>query len=451
VDLTRSRGAVSSASRWIPATLFILLSIAVFAKTLKCLDEVDNWAHQATYTRVDYWIASSECTLKTGAILAHCAPDGTVAPIEGINVADDRGHNLLSNLYALTAGRAIDRRTLTAANLLLNASGLFLVALALYCLQWKLAALLVLLQGRKAALPGPVPGADASAAHIAAFLFALFAVLLIVYLPLGPDRTSRRRFWMLLLLAAIGLAWATLLRQPYGIGGFMVASLVLALRVFKRRDASREARLHMGRAAVAATLIVTAVFFSTHVLVAARSLLYGIPRAELILQHGISHNLYLGLGVPGNPWGITWSDEVGHKAATTVGQAPYASEEHFANLRYLYFKIVLAEPLAVLAIYRAKLQDAMLAVNDDERRLFRAMALFLLLAVPMLLVHRRTSEETLVVVAVWAMFLTVILQGVLALPVKAFISPGEIAAKCGFAVLLGAYARTAMRWIKARF
>lgn len=117
---------------WISVALFLLLALSVGHRDHSLDAARRGLGYARDLRKVAYWISSSECTVKTGAILAYCLPDGKITGIENASLADDRGHTLLANLYALATGRAIDRHKPTAANLILNGAALVVVALVLF-------------------------------------------------------------------------------------------------------------------------------------------------------------------------------------------------------------------------------------------------------------------------------------------------------------------------------
>ena len=392
------------------------------------------------YARVSHWIASSECTVQTGVLLGHCLHTGQVEGIENVSIADDRGHTLVANLYALVTGRPMALRDLVVANMAINAAALFAAALTLFLLGWKVSALLLLL-APKHVVPGPMPGADAPATHMAAFLFALVATLLIARIPIARSERAGVRWLALIVVASVCLAWATLLRQPYGQGGFLVALLVLALRW---RQSARRGEAFLGvvpwRIGVAAAALTLATFYATSGLFALRGVLYDVARSnDAIESHGISHNLYMGLAVPGNPWGIRWDDSAALSHVGEADRVQYGSDDHYRSLRRGYFQIMLSDPLTIAQIYSGKLLESVIEVSrwsKDGHKVSLAVAFSLLLiAVPAGRRRKPSMEEITMLVVVWASFGVVLLQGVLAMPWHQFISPGKFAAICGFAVL----------------
>jgi hypothetical protein len=430
-ELTRDGRRAAWAER-APLVCLIALSVFLSVWTYQTVGKADAWAEVQTYSRVDYWIKSSECTAQTKVPLAICEPNG-ISGIEDHSLADDRGHTLIGNLYALLTGRAIDRKVLTRTNIILNAGSLLALAFALYHYGWRLAAILLLAFGISKVIPGPHPGPDATAAYIAAFNLSMVSILWTVHVPLGGRKRSRRRFVLGLIVATVSLALATLIRQPYGVGALLVAILVLIGRI-SYAAWIHETRLNgalYARTTVCVFFLSIAALYSTNILVAARSAVYEVPRGTAMLNHGIGHNLYIGLGIKGNPWGIEWSDEYGYKAANTVNPVRYASADHFRNLWWLYVRTISSSPGAAINVYMTKLRESLQLVVKNS------MGWTLLALLLPLVVYRRYVEPRWLstAFAVWLGFGMVILQGVLALPSSSFISPGTLGFLCGLAIL----------------
>jgi hypothetical protein len=73
-------------------------------------------------------------------------------------------------------------------------------------------------------------------------------------------------------------------------------------------------------------------------------------------QHGAWHNLYIGLGVVENPFGIVWNDEYGVATVRKISPTTkYLSAEYYRILRDEYFRIVRHHPLHVVTVYLNKL------------------------------------------------------------------------------------------------
>src|SRR5437867_850066 len=103
---------------------WILLGVVLVGQ----FDSVRRYTDLATYTRVQGWLDSAECTQKRGVILAVCRANDTIAPIEDVWSADDRGHALLANVVAALRSSPVTRLTLARLNLFLNAGTLVLLS-----------------------------------------------------------------------------------------------------------------------------------------------------------------------------------------------------------------------------------------------------------------------------------------------------------------------------------
>lgn len=445
VDNIRSRP-------WIAVLFLAALTIAFANRTVRSIKRADTWASAPAYDRVNHWIKSSECTLKTGAILAICLPTGKIIGIEDVNFADDRGHTLIANAYALATGQAPDLKALTITNLVINAIAFYGMVCAFFVHGWKLSALLLLKFGAYMAVPGPMPGSDSIAAYVAAFFLAMIAAIWIAHVPLESRKRTTWGFIAGLVISALCLAWSTLLRQPYGLGGLLVVILILALRLLVRtpNPESHAAGTLIWRPAIAIAGLAIAVIYSTSFVIGFRDVVYKIARGEQILDHGISHNLYLGLGVENNPWGIKWEDAHGYQAANRMGDVRYGSDAHYDNLRRLYFDIVIREPITVLKIYAKKLVDGLLlTVDDDISGLVKqSLWIFFLFAILAALRRNLGGEEIIMVLGTWAAFGAVVMQGVLALPVFHFISPVRVAFLCGVLIMLETIGRGVVAGLK---
>jgi hypothetical protein len=87
----------------------------------------------------------------------------------------------------------------------------------------------------------------------------------------------------------------------------------------------------------------------------ARNYSYGLQPSEYMETHGIWHNLYIGLGVVKNPWGIVWHDDIGFAhAKAIVPDVKFTTKHYYDVLRGAYFDIVTAHPLTVARIYIEK-------------------------------------------------------------------------------------------------
>jgi hypothetical protein len=195
-------------------------------------------------------------------------------------------------------------------------------------------------------------------------------------------------------------------------------------------------------------IVFVATFQSTSILLSLRSALFDVPRTSSVSSHGISHNLYMGLAVEGNPWGIKWDDGAAHADINAGGRIPYGSDQHFSNLRQRYLSIVANHPVQVAQIYANKLLHTLLVIPQKARPslIVATCTIALLLSLALLLRRRSTTpSEALMLFVAWASFGMVVLQGVLAMPAYQFVSPGKFASVAGFVVLLETTLRSMVR------
>ncbi len=91
------------------------------------------------------------------------------------------------------------------------------------------------------------------------------------------------------------------------------------------------------------------------------------PRHRAVHPDGAArawHNLYIGLGVVENPFGIVWNDDDGVRAVKEVSPGTlYLSAEYYSILKRKYFEIVLHHPIDVITIYLKKVMKALTTYN----------------------------------------------------------------------------------------
>jgi hypothetical protein len=89
--------------------------------------------------------------------------------------------------------------------------------------------------------------------------------------------------------------------------------------------------------------------------VAARDAALPMQPAARLATHGLSHTLYLGLGVIENKWGIRYDDLYGAATAAAIDPAiVFGSPEYFSLMGHLYLARWLDDPIEVMRIYLEK-------------------------------------------------------------------------------------------------
>lgn len=297
------------------------------------------------------WVESADCARTTGAILVLCR-GGKLVPIADHSAGDDPGQALLLGAYAALTQRVVTQEDVSRMNSSLNYAGLILLAALLFCMHLPIVSLLVLTAGALIAnqfhLLGPHPG------HLGAACLASILPLSIVGLPLASG--SRRLFWVWVVVGVLSSGIALLLREAIGLMGVVVGLLAVGVSYLgsggKRRKASLVYLVLIG--GVLSSLFVPQLVFG------ARNSAYGIAPSGRLEQHGAWHNLYIGLGVVKNPFGIEWLDDNAVQAVKKIDPSiGYLSKAYYDTLRREYFRIVVSHPLQVAIIYLEKLGMAL--------------------------------------------------------------------------------------------
>ena len=108
--------------------------------------------------------------------------------------------------------------------------------------------------------------------------------------------------------------------------------------------------------------------------------------SEQSYGHGIWHNLYLGLGVFKNKWGIQWNDTVGFEHARRYNpEAIYPDPKHYTTMKELYFKYLKEEPVEYVINHIKKIFMTMFTIVKKNLILI---IIFLLTLHPSFLRHR---------------------------------------------------------------
>ena len=322
--------------------LMLAASSAAFAKPIP---SIPDDRHGINWYPSGAWIQSADCALETGALLVMCRK-GKLYPLAEFDAGDDPGHALVLGLYSIITGNHVEPVDILTLNTLINYSGLIILSALLFSLDLKIASLLVLACG--AAVAGHYNVMSPHPAQLGGA--ALSAVLPLTILALLPSIESRRKTVIAWLVAGvICLSAATMFRQAIGQMG--VAASVMALAFYATR---RHAKYVI---AVVLALAVLVSYKSPLMVLKARDYAFDVVPTDQMEQHGIWHNLFIGLGVTKNDFGISWEDMNGLGHAQAVDpNVRWISNEYFAIQRREYFRIVSEHPLAVALIYAEKLQ-----------------------------------------------------------------------------------------------
>jgi hypothetical protein len=409
----------------------------------------DRYAALSHYQRVDFWLEAARCARERWMILVFCDHE-SLTPYEEKSLADDPGHALLLGLVGILGRADPTKRSVVKVNIGITAVGFLLLTGLFAYSQWYIAALVAL------ALPGVddfwvYMNPDVQGALTGLFAFSIFLPLALV---VTRHRDSRpMMFWAAMALGTGLLIIAVWGREPIGVIGCAASLLVAAVMTLQKlglRDWAGARRF----AVVTALVLLT--FNSTALLLLARDLAYGLQPGRHNRGHGLSHNLYMGLGWEvDNPWSIKWDDLQAHLDAARIDPSVvYVSPRHYEILRKRYLEIVWSDPAYVARLY-AKKTHALLqlrlpfpqAVVLGDGLLGLAAGLAVVGILWRLRVVEAGAELGIAfVLAVSA--LLCLLQGVLTLPVAMFVFPVVVPLICLAALEAQVLARASSHVIK---
>lgn len=296
------------------------------------------------------WIESADCARSTGALLVLCR-NGKLVPIATENPADDPGHALSLDVYAAITGNPVTPDTVITLNKIINRTGAAILALLLFSLRLRVSALAVF-------IAGPIIGTptdnylELTGPHTAQFGgVCLSAILPLALLGLPRVKAAPATLILWLGVGVLGLAASAILRQSIGLIGLAASILAILVSYASTRRAP---------IAHAALLLLAILGYESSTLVLkARDAAYGIAATQRMERHGVWHNLYLGLGVNENPFGIRWDDLYGRQVAEKANPGVvYLSPAYYDTLKQEYLNLLFAHPLEIGAVYIDKFHES---------------------------------------------------------------------------------------------
>jgi hypothetical protein len=186
--------------------------------------------------------------------------------------------------------------------------------------------------------------------HPAQFGCACFAAIFSIAILESPVGTKKRTFVIWMAAGIVAIAIASVFRQAIGLMGTVTGLLFAAVYTFRLGPRNN---LAFGLIVAIALL---ASYKAPYLILRARDIAFQLPPSTMLEQHGIWHNLYIGLGVVPNPFGIEWSDDYARSAVNRADPSVILlSPRYFDMLRNWYFSILFHHPLEVAAVYLKKL------------------------------------------------------------------------------------------------
>ena len=369
-----------------------------------------------SYPRTRFWIQAAECAQSTGRYLVVCEPVKGEIPVEDVSLADDRGHTLLLSVLARVFNIEPSIEVLRAINIGIGFFGfLALVALLTFHVGPKSAIFTALLG---AYWIGGRAGPDVDAAYMGISALGAAALLL----------ASHRRSLLSLVPIFFLLGFVALIREPVGLGLslslFGLAIVTMVQELFRTKEFDFKTTLRPALLILVAFTAIKAPALPTLI----RDEVLG-TKAVGTAAHGLSHNLFLGLGgFVENKWGIVWDDlyaaNLMKKLHPTI---EYCSDEYFKAIGKLYWSYVKEDPLEAIRVYAVKTGRTLSAAEGPA---WPAVVSFILLGAIFFYARRISkpiSRETLLLVLGPMLFgLSFIAQGILTHPAWTYIYPGPI-------------------------
>lgn len=345
------------------------------------------------------WLKTTECMRQTGAWLAVCTDHG-LDPMAAHSAGDDSGHALFLDILAKFSDRKIDLSDIVHLNMLINLTGIGLLAgLSFYQRRYVMAVILPLFSdgvfyGFDLWLD-PFPHSSFAGALALGLLMPL--VLMEIANAQGPASGWRKAG--LLALGCLGLGLAALLREPIGKMALVVSSVAIGVIIWQAwrnqpldygvgPDGVKGVyRLSSYGTLVGLFLLVLMAWSTPRWVLWARDVSFPMNNTQQLQAHGSAHTLYLGLGdvdnrhfpglcyglsptelakdrnqadyllpcKPDNNFGIVWDDAYGEKMAKSLDPTVrYASTHYYELLWGLYIHTMLSDPLETIRIYSTK-------------------------------------------------------------------------------------------------
>jgi hypothetical protein len=335
----------TTALRWL---IFLgaaaILVLAPFERTFR---DGERYGYLADIMPSDWiatniWLDSSQCALERGAWLALCEGDRLV-PISERAIADDPGHALLLELWSIAVGRRATLVDVARLNTLVDTIGLLALAGQVFAMRAYVTSLLMLWLG-----PILYLGWMGTSPHWSYIgLVSLSALLPLALAAKRLGLLGRRAAGTWMGFGLLALALASLMRESIGLMGLLVTLGTIVLLGLQR--------VRMLPLALTAVLAVVAISTPKWVVLARDATFPALQPATRVATHGLSHTLYLGLGVVENKWGIRYDDDYGAATAAAIDPAiVFCSPEYFKLMGRLYLSRWLEDPIEVARIYVAK-------------------------------------------------------------------------------------------------
>lgn len=352
----------------------------------------------------------SLCTYNTGIFLAKCTSKEDVKPIEDIGCGD-LGYPLLANIitYLGVKNSPLTKADLVRINIWLNWIGLIFLAFAMIVADLKWTPILTVFIGAHYFMPQDYPALTAN--YYSSF-FGIFCIALagVIFFALAHKKNPKNRT-VYFFLAFLSFTAALLLREPMGYIGMIGALFISSINFIKENTGWWRKFLRF----CVLGLMIYSITLLPLSLTTARTLLWNVPKGQLIPKHGISYTLIMGFGTIPNSWGITRSDETTRVIARNVDPdfVTYSAKQ-FDILTRVYTKMIIEKPMEMLHIYRTMLSRALTAQTKVMSYYFYILLLSVLILLGAVILKGQSKIHFWIVTSLGICCLLALAQGVLA-------------------------------------
>jgi len=439
--------------RWlIFAFLIAIILIPKVPQVKKSIKRQLSYLEEGKYPfAVDRWLKSVKCYRDTGMWLAFYMHDvsdiyegkyerkSAFADFSLGNPADDPGHALLLTLKAKIQARDMEYEDVAELNLYIKLVGGITLLVIIFGMRLYFLFFLLLIFIKKSFFK--CNWIDHHITYIGVTSLAM--ILPVVVIGFHTRFLKSKGAFCFGLVGALSLGLATWIRGTIGMMGLIVTLCVVAGVLWMQRKELKRATFTL--------LLALFAFFAAgaaHWAFMIRDQVSPVEVSKFTQQkslfnagHGISHTLYVGLGVVDNPWGIEWSDSNGEEAVKRYDSSiPYISPEYFNAIQKLYFNIIKEHPIEVAKIYWEKLK-----LHGQLPYFSKYLPTTLLMLILLYFFQRRLITFNLALVGFLFMGLY-ILQGVLAHPLHYNASPMILC----LVIIVGAFIEGAFLFIQER-
>ncbi|MDI9408813.1 MAG: hypothetical protein QM523_06165 [Candidatus Pacebacteria bacterium] len=365
-------------------TISIMLFLAIVTALMVWWDGW-NLAHKrditANWLNPTIAVRNSGCAAKTGVYLVACDYRGNFllySDIRGDNLSpedrnllgdlgrstDDMGQAFFLNMVAAISGEVQRVTTVGKINFAINMLGLMILWILVFRLGGLMGNLVLLMIGLIAAnekifmswhsmVEFFIDTTSHGAFFGVAILAGLPAFVLIELANRAPARQalfSRIKWGVLLALALVGFAIASMMRESLALSGF-IALVTVGFFIWNRERDHRQLLLIAPLVVIAYLLLKIQIFVSL-----LGQYIYHLPPPETVVGHGMAFSLVTGLGVIPNGLGLQGNDIDTIDLMTRLHpNLAYGFKEYYAALSDWYLQTLITHPLEVARIYFAKL------------------------------------------------------------------------------------------------